>query len=97
MFRHKTEVRLSFREFFDNDEIIVDRILFDEIESVQQQWQQFVILTMENELNVETNETKRKVKMKKFSRNKEFFVEYENLFDFDGMRHWCPRLMSMNK
>ena len=79
-----------FREFFENSQIIVDQILFDEMETVQQQWQQFVMLTTERELHFHSSETKKRNKLKKFTRTKEFFLAYDSLFDFEGMRHWCP-------
>ena len=81
---------VSFREALDVDDSIVDSILFDEMQSVQQQWQQLMMLSMEKELHIQPSEGKKKVKLKKFTRTNEFFLAYESLFDFDGMRHWCP-------
>lgn len=57
---------------------------------VQDQWQQLLTLTMEKELHIQSSEGKKKLKLKKFTRTNEFFLAHENLFDFDGMRHWCP-------
>ena len=60
------------------------------MQSVQQQWQQFLILTMEKELHIDSSDGKKKLKLNKFSRTNEFFLAYENLFDFEGMKHWYP-------
>ena len=60
------------------------------MQSVQQQWQQFLILTMEKELHINPSDGKKKYKINKFNRTNEFLLAYENLYDFEGMKHWCP-------
>jgi len=60
------------------------------MQSVQQQWQQFMILTMEKEFHINPSNGKKKTKLNKFHRTDEFLLAYENLYDFDGMRHWYP-------
>lgn len=60
------------------------------MQSVQNQWQQLMIYTMEKELHVHSSEEKKKTKIKKFTRTNQFFLAHENLYDFDGMRHWSP-------
>jgi hypothetical protein len=74
----------------DDDDSVVDSILFNEIQSVQQQWQQFLILTMEKELHINPSDGKKKLKINKFNRSNEFLLAYENLYNFEGMKHWCP-------
>ncbi len=73
-----------------DDDPVLDSILFDEIQSVQQQWQQFLILTMEKELHINPSDGKKKLKINKFNRTNEFLLAYENLYDFEGMKHWYP-------
>lgn len=77
------------REFLDEDSV-VDSILFNEMQSVQQQWQQFLILTMEKELHINPSDGKKKLKVNKFTRTNEFMSAYDSLFDFEGMKHWHP-------
>jgi hypothetical protein len=60
------------------------------MQSVQQQWQQFLILTMEKELHINSSDGKKKFKQNKFNRTNEFLLAYENLYDFEGMKHWYP-------
>lgn len=69
---------------------MVDSILFNEIQSVQQQWQQFLIYTMEKELHIDPSDGKKKNKHNKFHRSNEFLLAYEDLYNFEGMKHWCP-------
>ena len=76
-------------ELLDDDSVL-DSILFNEIQSVQQQWQQFLILTMEKELHINPSDGKKKLKPSKFHRSNEFLLAYENLYNFEGMKHWCP-------
>jgi len=73
-----------------DDDSFVDSILFNELQSVQQQWQQFLVLTMEKELHIQPSDGKKKLKISKFHRTNEFLLAYENLYSFDGMKHWCP-------
>lgn len=60
------------------------------MQSVQQQWQQFSILTMEKELHTNPSDGKKKMRLNKFNRTNEFLLAYESLYDFEGMKHWCP-------
>ena len=60
------------------------------MQSVQQQWQQFLTLTMEKELHISPSDGKRKTKSSKFQRTSEFLAAYDNLYDFEGMKHWYP-------
>jgi hypothetical protein len=83
------QIHLHCRQSLDDDAIL-DSILFDDMQSVQHQWQQFMIMTMEKELHVQPSVGKRKGKSNKFARTNEFFLAHNNLYDFDGMRHWCP-------
>ena len=75
-----------------DDDAIVDSILFDDMQSVQQQWKQFLILTMEKEFHIDpaVADGKKKVKANKLTRSNDSLLAYENLYDFDGMRHWYP-------
>ncbi|CAF0975837.1 unnamed protein product [Adineta steineri] len=73
-----------------DDDSVLDSILFNEMQSVQQQWQQFLTLTMEKELHINPSDGKRKLKINKFQRTNEFLLAYENLYDFEGMKHWYP-------
>ncbi len=73
-----------------DDDPVLDSILFNEMQSVQQQWQQFLTLTMEKELHINPSDGKRKLKLNKFHRTNEFLLAYENLYDFEGMKHWYP-------
>jgi hypothetical protein len=45
---------------------------------------------MEKELHINPSDGKKKVKINKFHRTNEFLLAYENLYDFEGMKHWCP-------
>ena len=60
------------------------------MQSIQQQWQQFLTLTMEKELHINSLDGKRKLKLNKFQRTNEYLLAYENLYDFEGMKHWYP-------
>ncbi|UJR36587.1 hypothetical protein I4U23_029306 [Adineta vaga] len=79
----------SSTELLDDDSVL-DSILFNEMQSVQQQWQQFLTLTMEKELHINPCDGKRKAKINKFDRTNEFLLAYEHLYDFEGMKHWYP-------
>jgi hypothetical protein len=85
--RNKSIVYSS--ELLDDDPVL-DSILFNEMQSVQQQWQQFLILTMEKELHINPSDGKKKLKQNKFNRTNEFLLAYENLYEFEGMKHWNP-------
>ncbi len=87
---NKKSSNLSISRALLDDDSVLDSILFDEIQSVQQQWQQFLILTMEKELHINPSDGKKKVKINKFHRKNEFLLAYENLYDFEGMKHWYP-------
>lgn len=76
-------------EMLDEDPVL-DSILFNEMQSVQQQWQQFLMLTMEKELHMNPSDGKKKSKLNKFIRTDEFLSAYESLYDFEGMKHWHP-------
>ncbi|CAF2384658.1 unnamed protein product [Rotaria sp. Silwood2] len=80
---------ISSTELLDDDSIL-DSILFNEMQTVQQQWQQFLILTMEKELHTNPSDGKKKLKLNKFNRTNEFLLSYDSLYDFEGMKHWCP-------
>ncbi|CAF0809660.1 unnamed protein product [Rotaria sp. Silwood1] len=80
---------ISNTELLDDDSVL-DSILFNEMQSVQQQWQQFLILTMEKELHINPSDGKKKSKLNKFNRTNEFLLSYDSLYDFEGMKHWCP-------
>ncbi|CAM4767403.1 unnamed protein product [Rotaria magnacalcarata] len=84
-----TTTMMSNTESLEEDSVL-DSILFNEMQSVQQQWQQFLILTMEKELHINPSDGKKKVKVNKFNRTSEFTLAYDNLFDFEGMKHWHP-------
>jgi len=73
-----------------DDDPVLDSILFNEMQSIQQQWQQFLILTMEKELHTNPSDGKKKSKINKFNRTNEFLLSYENLYNFEGMKHWYP-------
>ena len=75
-----------------DDDAVVDSILFDEMQSVQQHWKQFLILTMEKEFHIDpvVADGKKKAKANRFTRSNDSLLAYENLYDFDGMRHWYP-------
>ncbi|CAF1038515.1 unnamed protein product [Adineta ricciae] len=79
----------SSTELLDDDSVL-DSILFNEMQSVQQQWQQFLTLTMEKELHINPSDGKRKTKSSKFQRTSEFLAAYDHLYDFEGMKHWYP-------
>ncbi|CAF1142407.1 unnamed protein product [Rotaria sordida] len=81
-----------------DDDYVLDSILFNEMQSVQQQWSQFLILTMEKELHINPSDGKKKLKQNKFNRTNEFVLSHDSLYDFEGMKHWCPtsRLIIMS-
>jgi hypothetical protein len=85
----KLNIFFSSRKSLDDDPVL-DSILFDEMHSVQQQWQQFMTLTMEKEFHINSTDGKKKLKRNKFNRTDEFLSAYENLYNFEGMKHWYP-------
>jgi len=45
---------------------------------------------MEKELHTNPSDGKKKSKINKFHRTNEFLLSYENLYNFEGMKHWYP-------